>query len=451
MSRLLNFITNYQINYEMISKNLLLFPDLYNYFFKGNSNPLLENIKKNIKYVKGKNITINLTKIKNNEVVENVIKNYNSISYETENTINHIEIKYQIFFSLLNIPFKGNNFTLLSKNSSYSIVFINEDKDKILKIICNNNLLEIKATLFHYIIYIYYFKNLSSLNKTKNIFTETPLKYLCYIDHFGIINNLSPTISDLFHRNECKKSENQKNDKFYFCTLENGGEELKNFCFNIEKDLDIILEVMLQCAESVSLIHFINYVHMDIKLENFLLYDNIKIIDFGFINEVGTKGMSFIGTPNYKCLSLRNLDNETYDIIKFFDIYSLACVFIQLLLKKEFLINNFILNFFIKNEKLNEELNEHLFNYFITKCNNIYHLGYFENKNNKNNKNKIDKIISIITLIINMLNPKINKNERIYYPSLYFYKDINNEDIEKFINIKSVINEIKRIINIKSS
>ena len=345
------------------------------------------------------------------------------------------------FYSLFKTDLNRTKYNLLSKNSSFSLVFIQrvEINPIILKIICNNHYGEFKAILFHYIFYIYYLRK-----KNDNI------KYLCKIDHLGKIYNLSEYVSELFLKNECKGS---SNNHYYFCTLENCGKELLEFCLKKNNTLKESLEIMIQCSKAIQLFHNLKYVHMDVKLENFLFNKGtIKIIDFGMITEVGTKGKTGNGTIAYKCFSSlyplqRNASKETYNIIRYFDIYSLACVFIQLLFHKKinmFALIHWLMGLDCKKETMYDnlnkvnpfEINKKLKEFFFGNLKGLYGIPEHE------------KICDILDLIIDMLNPCLKDSDGVeYYPSFNYYPFIKDENIEREINIQLIINELEFILN----
>ena len=118
--------------------------------------------------------------------------------------------------------------------------------------------------------------------------------------------------------------------------MENGGGELSNFKINdyryktedipygtILDRLNILLHIIKECSKAIQVLHNIDMVHCDIKLENFLYlikdgYYDIKIIDFGFIKKNGAIANGLFGTPNYIPYDFYNsicIDNAFYSII----------------------------------------------------------------------------------------------------------------------------------------
>lgn len=161
------------------------------------------------------------------------------------------------------------------------------------------------------------------------------LKYLCILHEYGFVD---------------KKS----NDSNIYAIMDNCGKELGQYINELKQSnnltLEIIIYIMIECCKALEILHNIGYSHLDIKPQNFLVveesntyvvYNNvkelekfgkiiqIKIIDFGFI----AKKNSIIkkrGTRLYE--SPEMLLNEYITVNEKFDIFSLGCFFIQLIL-----------------------------------------------------------------------------------------------------------------------
>jgi serine/threonine protein kinase len=136
-----------------------------------------------------------------------------------------------------------------------------------------------------------YFDNNNNNNNNNNNRT----KYFCELYEFGKIR--------------------YKKDSFY-ALMENGGNDLskidfplygKNHYKRISRQFYSILNIIKECSKSIQVLHNIDIIHCDIKLENFLYKENkekteeyfIKIIDFGFCRKNQTIVDKIFGTPEY--------------------------------------------------------------------------------------------------------------------------------------------------------
>ena len=110
------------------------------------------------------------------------------------------------------------------------------------------------------------------------------LKYLCKLNEFGEvqINNT---------------------EKKYYAYMDSCGltlDKLKTDEHNLS--MMLIKELLLQTLESLKLIHDLNYLHLDIKYENYLFTMNknnelqIKIIDFGYTTKINSEVDDIFGT-----------------------------------------------------------------------------------------------------------------------------------------------------------
>jgi len=120
---------------------------------------------------------------------------------------------------------------------------------------------EFKSLIFHYLLQKYYENN----NKNK-------LKYLCKLYEFGNIDK----------------------ETFYYAIMENCGQDLLNYFeriikrnekISVKDRLKKLITIFKECCNAVKIMHDLEYLHLDIKPENFLISKKgqIKIIDFGFI------------------------------------------------------------------------------------------------------------------------------------------------------------------------
>jgi len=224
-------------------------------------------------------------------------------------------------------------------------------------------------------------------------------RYLCKLYEFGFIG--------------------MQLKKILYCIQENGGKDLyeylqKNYNNSSWKNRDAIskmkyfLEILLQCSESLKLLHDIGYVHLDIKPENFLIKENsdgtfqIKIIDFGFTQPIDHDLNNLIGTPPYiNLLYHQNIKNKrSTKALYTYDIFALGCMFIEFITNYIFNENfyavlpfiyekNYInpesYNIIIKkrcaytDESIEEDLTNYLFTELSTKLSTKYNTQIMEN------------------------------------------------------------------------
>lgn len=215
-------------------------------------------------------------------------------------------------FSINNIGIKNN-----STKSSYVNVFPIGDNYIIKYLKKNNNKKynrELKGFIFNLLLYKYL-----NTNEKRDL-----LDYICKVLQIGYIS---------------------ENNTIY-CIMSKCGIDLRNFLNkNIDKirllsyfnKIIFLLNLIKQCAIAIKIIHDLGYVHLDIKLENFLIVmkdDNIndyqiKIIDFGLISEKGIILKGKRGSKIYINKIMKNnieTKKET-EVRNFFDIYSLGIMF----------------------------------------------------------------------------------------------------------------------------
>ena len=172
---------------------------------------------------------------------------------------------------------------------------------------------EYKALIFNYLLYFYY-----------EINDPDKLKYLCKILEIGKI---------------------KKTNKIY-AIMENCGENLYNAIeeiitysgYDYSQGINFIFFIFKECLSSLKLIHDRNYLHLDIKPENYLINVvnneiNIKIIDYGFVKKRNTAVFGYFGTgpyiPNDWIYNYENSKNTTLDFHH--DFFSLGCMFVEIL------------------------------------------------------------------------------------------------------------------------
>jgi serine/threonine protein kinase len=279
--------------------------------------------------------------------------------------------------------------------------------------------------IFHFLLQEYYKRN----NFKKLI-------HLCNLFEFGYIENTN---------------ENTNEKIKLYAIMENCGLDLTSYKIdNNKKKYEIlldILKILYQCCKSLELIHERGYLHLDIKLENFMINNNIiKIIDFGFLKKNNSIIKDFLTEPAYTPNDLIVDSRETKKFTYHHDIFSLGCMFIYIIYlhifneKKLFMICP--LNYDIKSK-------DDIFN--KRKLYNIKDLNFMiediktklkefiENNNNKNNK--------IINLIIELIPKLVSPDPIKRYQSVKDIKDhlIKFQDFES--NIKN--NEEKEIKKIQ--
>ena len=425
--------------------NIFIFISFYDKFLKNKNEELSNMIQIISNFIIQKatiknelNTEINMDKIQNLiKNKSNKFKSNNSGNLKFEKKIeievNQISLTFIPYISLLDKPFSSETkLNELSKSSGFSILYKNNNKH-VLKILCNNSINELQGIFFHYIIYIYYY-----------IKNKSYLTYLCYIDHFGKMDNLDKKISNRFSKSECK-IKNNSNNNFYYCTLEDGGMDFTTYIYSLRNrkiGLKEILNIMIQSAESINLFHSygVEYCHLDIKLDNFLIKNNnVKIIDFGFVKKVNSKNDNY-GTPNYMNISRY----FTPIILRYYDIYSLSLVFIDLICqeiqRKNYYNTAFFYNYKIKNgsQKNKDKLNEQITSNLTNQLTNIL----IKNYPTISEEVKSD----IIQLINYMYNPTIiYDTNKEYYPMYEYYSIFSEEEINNNISIDLIILTLKII------
>ena len=256
---------------------------------------------------------------------------------------------------------------------------------------------EYQASIFHYLLYLYY-----------QINAPEQLQYLCNLYEIGKI----------------------KDSYLIYGIMEHCGDELlkinkyllmDNKIPTKESKLLFIITIFKKCLLSLKLIHDIGYLHLDIKLENYLIkFSNnkiqIKIIDFGFVTKCNSVIEDLIGTGMYIPNDyLKNFfDGKKTNVEKHHDIFSLGCVFIEILYK--------------------------IFHLYDTSKKEIYLACpiTFENPNKTYTKDKPIK------------NPRYKQypsRENIFMLKENYNQKTHNEDMQKIINLMNKI--FKNVKNIE--
>jgi serine/threonine protein kinase len=282
------------------------------------------------------------------------------------------------------------------------------------------------------------------------------LKYLCMLDEFGNIK------VDNYYIQFIKKSlklinlplsiKNRESiGKRYYAIMENCGTDLskyfetiitKNYTESVKYRLKKLINIFKECCKAVKIIHDLGYLHLDIKPQNFLISnkEQIKIIDFGESQKVGYPTNDLFGTSDYianDLLKNHSLNpNEKTTLQYHHDIFSLGCMFVELLFKYV-LRQKF--NMVCPLKKLSNKEN---FNKIISerKEYDIKQHNYMLDLMKKDNING-----NIITLIDHMVNPE----------PFYRFKNINQvieilNNIDKNIDKYSFLKVNNDTIKIKT-
>ena len=244
--------------------------------------------------------------IENNEIKEIKINNKKITLMKPiyKSTLYHI--------NKINIPKNGKKF-----QGAFSQVYPFEHgkQNYILKIINDPNKKEIKGIEFH-----------RDLQKKLN---NNEREYFCYLIEYGMIK--------------------EEPHKFYVI-MEDCFKELNNYIDTLTKRTNIDLKnyqsLLIDCVKSIQIIHKYDYLHLDIKPENFLvdvyIYENnikkkniitqLKVIDFGFVKKINTEAKSVFGTMLYIDMDwiIEIIKGNSYILTIQTDIYSLGINFIML-------------------------------------------------------------------------------------------------------------------------
>lgn len=257
---------------------------------------------------------------------------------------------------------------------------------------------EFKSLIFHYLL----------LEKYKNTKKK---KYLCKLIEFG---SLYPYTN--------------KNYNYYYVVMEKFGKGLSNY--NNTLKFNNLFKIFYQCCDSVLLIHDLEYLHLDIKPGNFLVDNNkIKIIDFGIVNKNDFETINWFGTVTYIANDwlLNSKNKKNTRLTYHHDIFSLGCMFIELLYK--FIINKKIFMacplILMENKELYyiRDIEDYIFNKrisyndemsYISMCETINYDLKNDLKNDLNNNFKINnkKFIQYIDFSINLIKLMCHPNPK---------------------------------------
>ena len=367
-----------------------------------------------------------LNLIRTEHITNSLKKNINIINKDKINKIKltpYLSSNYNIT-DKMSIEINNKNI----KSGSFGKVYkkikrVNKYINNIIFKEISNTKEEFESLIFHFLLQEYYKRN----NFKKLI-------HLCNLFEFGYF-------------------ENNKETKLY-AIMENCGLDLTSYKIdNNKKKYEILLEILkilYQCCKSLELIHERGYLHLDIKLENFMINNNIiKIIDFGFLKKNNSIIRDFLTEPAYTPNDLIVDSRKTKKFTYHHDIFSLGCMFIYIIYlhifneKKIFMICPLNYDINSKDDIFNKRklYNIKDLNFMIDDINTNLK-KFIGNNNNNNNKNN-----NIINLIIELIPKLVNPDPIKRYQSV---KDIKN-DLLKFQNFESNIknNEEKEIKKIE--
>ena len=270
-----------------------------------NTNFMASNLFSEFTQLFNKNINSRLKGIYNSSCIQRTLHNITLIpvfcSYQNINIKKYIKIGKGGY---------GNVFSINDKYILKKIIFKDDES--------YND--ELKALVFHYLLTL-------SLKNNNN-----SLRYICKLYEFGLIGN--------------------KESKNIYCIQDNGGEELYKYLvkkyksifyslfIGVRDKLIYFLKILLECSRALKIIHDLDYVHMDIKSENFLIVENrdgsfqIKIIDFGYVSKIGSKIKDIRGTSQYiNLIYIKKIysKKEVFTLVKY-DIFGLGCMFIEFIM-----------------------------------------------------------------------------------------------------------------------
>jgi serine/threonine protein kinase len=271
-----------------------------------------------------------------------VINKKRNIIIKTKNTEKIFRLVQDNIFQksliLKDIVFKNINNKGEKIHGSYAQIFLANKKNSniILKII-SPFYEEYRGLIFNYLLQNYYINS----------------PYLCIIHEFGSI----------------QIDKNNENLKKYYGIMDNCGKNLEHIfglfhkyltiannkhskqaraIVDVSLILNIITIIFIKCLQALKLIHDINYLHLDIKPDNFLFSgsfsqasnlrhngDNIiiKIIDFGTVLKENTPTTELFGTNKYLANDyIKNCLSKKETILRrHHDIFSLGCTFIMII------------------------------------------------------------------------------------------------------------------------
>jgi serine/threonine protein kinase len=173
-----------------------------------------------------------------------------------------------------------------------------------------------------------------------HINTDEP-KYIIRVIENQRIKDLELKIhTTLKHRKLIKYHTHFKDDRFTYIILEHAPTDLLDYTHNNTLTQHQISYIIRQILEITQYLHFNNIAHMDIKLENIVVFPNfkIKLIDFGLAHEFKTTIYTSIGTPECHSPEMYQLHNKLIDSLTIdekTDIWCIGCITYELTFNKE--------------------------------------------------------------------------------------------------------------------
>lgn len=124
-----------------------------------------------------------------------------------------------------------------------------------------------------------------------------------------------------------------------FLVFEKLGTELNQHIFI---DTQNVLKIMKDLCLSIKLLNDNGYIHTDLKPENILFvddnYNEIKLIDFNSVHEIGGSKSKVVTTINYRAPEVIRFDEWGRKI----DVYSLGCIFYELITSEKLVETQYI-------------------------------------------------------------------------------------------------------------
>ncbi len=387
-------------------------------------------------------IKTNVLKINNisKYLLNNVLNK--KISKETKaiyRTFRFQEMDYILIPFLINTKYNFLNFNDIyisdknTKDGSYSTIYLSLSKK------VNNKLMPLdyvfKITLAHIknkntSLYDEFIANIINYYLCKlTIYSNSIVK----IVEFGMVKNPYRGVYSILEK--CNY------DLSYYINYKN---------IDYLKDFKKLIKFMINILLGVKYLHDIKYLHLDIKLQNYLIkIENknllIKLTDFGFAKRIGEKnilpGTLFYADP--RIVLNDNLREMRGDGMM--DIFSLGIIFIELILKLNnkkyfylcpFLKNNEYNKLFMREQYYENTYKDNNFESDVVKIKNLY--------KNINNSNKLNKTIS---------EKLCNINLKMICDIKHRYKNIDSIilDLMKIKNELNYKNTVNKNINSKIS
>lgn len=192
------------------------------------------------------------------------------------------------------------------------------------------------------------------------------------------------------------------------------GRDLFQFLYEDDTKYSLVdvITIMKNIIDTLSKLHNLNIVHMDLKPENIMINPEtfeIYIIDLGLSCETDDKSCDLLGTPIYTPPEIYSFQKRNRipnsEILFKFDIWALGCIFFEILVKKQLIpyilhksdptFNDiYNLMFSIDSPKIN----------FVDKIKNSINIIHY-NKNYTNKESDVNNIIvnQLISIVLGCL------------------------------------------------